>query len=148
VTSPPPEKLLLPDLSQVVDVVAQGLSGESEPTSIAKRSGIFDFSIPSSARPRERWTPVFDAALEGSPEALAMLLKNIRDSLGESPRAELDKALKRVRESCVSRVTRTEHPELNDQADDLMTASSVEEMKEAAKKLRSTALSPDPPVTD
>ncbi len=147
-TSPPPEKLLLPDLSQVVDVVAQGLSGESEPTSIAKRSGIFDFSIPSSARPRERWTPVFDAALEGSPEALAMLLKNIRDSLGESPRAELDKALKRVRESCVSRVTRTEHPELNDQADDLMTASSVEEMKEAAKKLRSTALSPDPPVTD
>ncbi len=140
-TSPLPEKLLLPDLSHVVDVVAQGLSGESEPTSIAKRSGIFDPSIPSNARSRERWTPVFDAALEGSPETLPKLLENIRNSLGEGPRAELDETLQRVRESCVSRVTRTAHPELNDQADDLITASSVEQMIEAAKNLRSTALS-------
>lgn len=140
-TSQPPEQLLLSDLSQVVDFVAQELRSETEVTSIANLSDIFDQPIPSNARSRERWTPVFDAALEGSPETLPKLLKNIRYSLGEGRGAKLDKALQRVREFCVSRVTRTAHPELNDQADDLITASSVEQMLEAAKNLRSTALS-------
>jgi len=74
VTTPPPAELTMLDLGKVVDIVAQALQDENEPRSIARRSGINDPRLPSgSTQSLDRWEPVFRAALEGSPETLAVL---------------------------------------------------------------------------
>lgn len=141
-TSPPHGELTLPDLDKVVHTVAMALTEEGEVKSIAKRSGLVDPPVPSgTTRSMDRWEPVFQAALEASPETLAKLLKNIRRALGDSPKGRLDHALQEVRISCVSRVTRTANLSLSEQIDDLSEAFPPEEMTEPAKRLRLTALS-------
>jgi len=143
VTTPPPAELTMLDLGKVVDIVAQALQDENEPRSIARRSGINDPRLPSgSTQSLDRWEPVFRAALEGSPETLAVLLKNIRRAAGESRKARIDYALQEVRISCVARVTRTAHLSLSDQIDDLSEAYPPgDSMTEPAQRLRLTVLS-------
>lgn len=138
----PLHELTLSDLDKVVATVALTLTEENEVKSIAKLSGLLDPPIPSgTTRSKARWEPVFEAALEASPETLAKLLKNIRRSLGDSPKGKLDHALQEVRVSCVSRVTRTAHLGLSDQIEDLSSAFPPEQMTEPAQRLRRTALS-------
>jgi len=135
------EELTIADLGPVVDAVAQALRAESQVESIASLSGVGHARWPSGqAGAKERWIPVFEAALEGAPETLAFLLRNIRQDLGDQSRAKLAAALREVRISCIARVTRAAHPELGDQAEELLAASSVPEMTEAARNLRMTAL--------
>lgn len=141
-TSPPPEELTLDDLDKVVDTVAKALTEESQVKSVARLSGLGDPPLPSgNAQSKDRWTPVFWAALESSPETLPKLLKNIRRNLADNPKAKLDYALQEVRISCVSRVARTEHLGLSDQINDLIEASPQDRMIEAAESLRRMALS-------
>lgn len=141
-TTPPHGELTLLDLDKVVDIVAKALQEENEPRSIAKRSGINDPRLPSGDTVSlERWEPVFRAALEGSPETLAKLLKNIRRAVAESPRGRIDHALQEVRISCLARVTRAAHLSLSDQINDLSEAFPPDTMTEPAQRLRVTALS-------
>jgi hypothetical protein len=141
-TSEPSETLLMSDLREVVDTVARALKKEQHVDSIAILSDLGDVPRPgSAARSKERWTPVFEYALQEEPETLPILLKNIRMSLVGKPRAQLDEALRDVRVSCVSRFTRTSHPKFSDQIDALITASTVQGMINAARTIRNTALS-------
>lgn len=141
-TGPPHEELTLDDLRKVVDIVAKALTGENLPRSIATTSGVSDPPLPSGpTQSLDRWEPVFRAALEGSPETLAMLLKNIRRTVADSHRGRIDHALQEVRVSCVARVTRTAHLSLSDQIDDLSEAFPPDKMTEPAQRLRLTALS-------
>lgn len=142
VNSPPQEVLKLSDLDRVIHTVAMAVTEESQVKSIARLSDLTDPPVPSgTTRSVDRWEPVFQAALVASPETLAKLLKNIRRSIGDQPKSQLDYALLELRVSCVSRVTRTAHLSLSDQIDDLSQASPPEKMTESAQRLRRTALS-------
>jgi hypothetical protein len=141
VTSPPPEELTLDDLDRVIHIVAKALTEEGQVKSTAKLSGMGDPPLTGgTTQSRDRWEPVFQVALESSPETLAKLLKNIRRALAESTKGKLDHALQELRISCVSRVTRTAHRSLSGQIDDLIEASPPENMMEPAQRLRHTAL--------
>lgn len=135
-------ELTLSDLRPVLDVVAKALEDESQIISIKDRTeGLGNVRFPSGpASSRERWTAVFKAALDERPETLALLLFNIRNDLGTRSAGELAEALDKVGSFCLSRITRTAHPELGDQAEALLEARGVENMTIAANELRQTAL--------
>lgn len=140
-TSPLHAELSLPDLDKVIDAAAATLTQENEVTSIAALAGLVDFAVPSGRiRPKARWTPVFEAALDEPPETLAKLLKQIRRSLGVKPKGRFDHAVQEMRVDCVSRVTRTANLTLSDQLEDLSSAFPPERITEPAQRLRSTAL--------
>jgi hypothetical protein len=137
----PPYQLALPDLRPLLDVVARELRPDQFDT-IKSLSGLGNAFLPrGSVHPRELWVPLFEAALKESPEALALLLDNIRKDTGAQTRSALARALQEVGITCVSRITRTAHPEFGNHADALITAKTVPEMRTAANDLRETALS-------
>jgi hypothetical protein len=140
-TDPPLEKLVLGDLTKVINTVADSLSEPSDVRSIAKLSDIRRAAIPDGGMPTALWTPVFEAALQAKAETLPKLLFNVRENLGQEPRDAVDKALQEVRRDCISRFTLDTHPEVGDRADALLVASGPEEMIEPAKKLREMAIS-------
>lgn len=136
----PREALILPDLNEVIEQVAQHVRSFDEVRQIADRSDLRDAEVPSSGKAAALWTPVFRAALESAPETLPRLLNNIRRGLGQRPLGEVDEALNKVRERCISRFLLDSHPEVGDQADALLLAEGVQEMIAAAKRLRDTAI--------
>lgn len=141
-TDEPPEKLILGDLTKVINAVADSsLQAPDEVRSIAGLSDLKGAPVPSSGTPMALWTPVFAAALEAKPETLPKLLYNIRGNLGQEPRNAVDKALQEVRNNCISRFTLDTHPEVGDRADALLVASDPQEMIEPAKRLREMAIS-------
>lgn len=140
-TSASTETLIITDLEEVVETVAQALQKENQVSSIASLSGLGGIAMPTGmVGPLDRWTPVFEAALQGSQETLPVLLQNIRKRLGESPKSRLDKALREMRDSCISRVARTAHREFDNQIDALMAAESAQKMVQPARDIRDTAL--------
>jgi hypothetical protein len=136
-----PAELTLQDLLPMLYVVAEALPGENQVETLANLSGLSSARLPSGrASPPERWTPVFEAALDAPVETFALLVVNIRQSLGAQSTTKLNEALRRVGLSCVSRHTRAAHPGLGDQADALLRAKTAPEISAAATQLRLTAL--------
>ena len=135
--------LTLADLRQVIHVVARGLSEPATIRRIVDITGLDYYArLPGDpASAMDRWASVFKAALEASPETLAALLDNIRDSLSPQSRDTLETALRQIGLSYVSRITRTAHPELGDQTEALLAAANVPEMIASAESLRQTAFS-------
>ena len=134
------ENLILADLAPVIEIVAEELPYGSQVETTARLSNVRARLPQGEADAKELWTPVFEAALKASAKTLPSLLKNIREDLGDEPRAKLAQVLRDLRISCIQRVTFTANPELGNQADELLAATTVPEMIEAAKGLRQTAL--------
>ena len=135
-------EMTLPDLRPLINVVAEALPDKSQIDSILAMSGLSNVRYPTGRADAMRlWVAVFEAALEAPSDELAALLAIIRDALGTHSRGTIEIALREVGLSVVSRITRTEHPELGDQAGGLLEASGVPEMTEAAQRLRLAALS-------
>jgi len=141
VNSPPRGELTLSDLDKVVGAVAIALPNENEPRQIAELAGMTDPpTVSGTTRSKDRWIPVFEAALEESPEILAALLIRIRGRIGSSRKSKLDLALQEMKIDCVRRVTRTSNLSLNDQIEDLSSSFPPETFREPAERLRNTAL--------
>jgi hypothetical protein len=87
------------------------------------------------------WTAVFEAALDEPAETLAKLFNAITGALGHRSQRELKTALAEVGLRCVSRIAREGHPDLDDRAEDLLSAHALPEIKLAAEAMRQTALS-------
>ena len=139
-----PDPLLLSDLNGVIEAVAKASSVRSPDAvrRIMDASDLTNASLPGSdPTPNALWTAAFTAALEGRPEALPKLLRNIRTNIGLEPWNAAVHALQEVQKSCITRCTLDAHPEVGDQADALLLASGPRQMLEAAKRLRETAIS-------
>jgi len=134
------EDLTLVDLAPIIEIVAEGLPYDNQVENIGRLSGIRARLPRGQVDAKELWTPVFEAALKTPTKALPLLMKNIREDLGDDSRSKFDRALRELRFSCVLRVTGTANPELGNQADELLAAITVPEMITAAKSLRQTAL--------
>jgi hypothetical protein len=135
--------LTVSDLRPIVGVIADALKDRNQIDWIVSRSGLRNVvRLPTGqVYAGQLWQAAFEAALDAPPETLAGLLEAIRDSLGSRSKDMLEQGLREVGLSCVSRITRASNPELGDQAEALLAASSVLTMEEAAQRLRLTAFS-------
>jgi hypothetical protein len=142
VSGPPPRsELTMSDLDKVIDAVAAAFTNENEPRSTAESVGLNDPPTPSGyAQSKDRWKPVFEYALDHSPEKLASLLKAIRGKASPRPKEQIDYALQEMRTRCVRRVTSASNLSLSDQIDDLASAYPPDTFQEPAERLRDTAL--------
>lgn len=136
------EDLTLVDLLPVINMVADKLPKQSQVDSIVSITELRNVRFPTSeADEKQLWRAVFEKALDESTETLGLLLLNIRHALGTRSQKDLDDKLGIVGLCCIARITRAEHPELEDQAQTLLNAIGVPEMEAAAQTLRRTALS-------
>jgi hypothetical protein len=132
--------LTLHGLEPVLKVTAEALPNPAQVHSIAGHAGLsYDQISTGRAGTMLRWVSVFDAALEQSLEKLTLLLRDIFDGLDALSREALETALREVCLSYLSRINRVTFPELEDQAEAVLEASTVPEMNDAARHLRRTA---------
>jgi hypothetical protein len=141
-TEPLGEDLTMVDLLPVVDMVAEKLPEREQVDSVIKVTKLRKVRFPTShADETQLWIAVFETALDEPTETLGLLLRNISRALGPRSKKDLEEALGKVGECCISRLLRSAHPDLGDQADVLLDATGVPEMEAAAQTLRQTALS-------
>lgn len=134
-------ELILSDLLPIVDIVAAKLKRREKIDSIVELTELSNVRFPTSrAGETELWIAVFEAAIDEPPEKLGLLLQNIMSTPGGILKEDMNKVLAKVGNACVSRITRAGHPDLGDQAEALLGATTTDEMQTAARELRDTAL--------
>lgn len=89
--------LTLSDLVPVISIISDRLDDKGQIQSIMKISGLGRVAFPTGrADAGQLWSAVFESALDEGPDKLALLLENIRSSLGKRSRDRLNAALRDI----------------------------------------------------
>jgi hypothetical protein len=132
--------LILDDLDAVLDVVVETVDTDQIRTikSLSDLKSVF--LPPDPKKARDLWAPLFEAALEESPQKFTTLLEHIMKDMGKQSRDAMKKALQETGIRAVSRIVLARHPEFSDAADALISADNWPAITVAASNLRAAAL--------
>jgi len=94
-----PEDLTAADLGNVINIVSGALREQAQIDRIAFASNLVNVQYPAQADASERWTAVFEVALEGPVGTLQLLLSYIRDDLDQYSGSAFESALDELHRS-------------------------------------------------
>lgn len=136
------------DLQPLVAALASTLTDENNPAEMLGAVGLAGRADFRTGNMRTRWQAAVRAALEADDDKLAELADWALEHLGTAPARKLRAALDEAARGCVARNARAAHPELGGHVEAVISAQSVDGLREAGTNLRSAALSLRSMLTD
>lgn len=136
-----PDRLQLPDLSEIIHVLGQVGTKPAMPTEVLELIGLAgqEEQAPMANAP-SRWQSAIKVALEFEGTYLRQLLDGTYDRLSPGPRRRLNEARNCAATAFVNRVLHIGRPDPDEQVQELSSASDYEKMQPAAENLRGIGL--------
>jgi len=141
VSTTQPNRLQLPDLSEIIHVLGEVGTKPAMPTEVLELIGLSgkEDQAPMANAP-SRWQSAVKVALDYEGTYLRQLLDGTYDRLPPGPRRRLNEARNCVATAFVNRVLHLDRPDPDEQVQELSAASDYDKMRPAAENLRNVGL--------